>query len=288
MSLDDLKRIDAHCHVNFPAYGDEAESVIARALAGGTGMVCVGTELGTSRSAVAVAEAHDGIWAAVGFHPSHLHERHHDDDELGERVTTVFDADAFRGLIRSSRKIVAIGECGLDRHGLPPEADASDERHGQADLFRAHLDLALEFGLPVIVHCRDLHGEVCAILEEYREAGRTLRGVAHCFTGSVAEARRYLDLGFYVSFTGTVTYPPRRAEKDRGETAVEVVRSVPLERMLIETDAPYLAPAPNRGERNEPDYVRLTAARIAEIIGLPVEKVEATTKANTIELFRLG
>lgn len=282
-----MLRIDSHCHVNFPAYGDEAESVISRALEGGTGMICVGTELGTSRSAVAVAEAHEGIWAAVGFHPSHLHERYHDADELGEREPNVFDPAAFRELIRSGKKIVGIGECGLDRHHLPPEADAEAERRGQADLFRAHLDLALEFDLPVIVHCRDLHEEVCAIIKEYHDAGRMVRGVAHCFTGGVADARRYLDLGFYVSFTGTVTYPPRKAEKERGETAAEVVRSVPLERMLIETDAPYLAPAPHRGERNEPDLVRLTAAKIAEFRGVPVEEIEKATMENTKKLFNL-
>jgi TatD DNase family protein len=292
MALADLKRIDAHCHVHFPAYGDEREEVIARALAEGTGMVCVGTELGTSESAVVVAAAHDGLWAAVGFHPSHLHPTHYDDDELGDRPEAMtFDIPAFRDLLRSSRKVVAIGECGLDRHHLPAEATAEAieaERRNQEQLFRQHLDLALEFDLPVIVHCRDLHAEACAVLREYREAGRPVRGVAHCFTGDRAAAKLYLDLGFYVSFAGTVTYKPRAADRATGETAADVVKTIPLDRLLIETDAPYLAPGTRRGQRNEPAFVKLVGEKVAEFLGLPVSEIEAQTKANAIALFRLS
>lgn len=292
MALAGLTRLDAHCHVHFPAYGDEREAVIAHALADGTGMVCVGTELGTSALAVTVAEAHDGLWAAVGFHPSHLHPTYHDDEELGDRPEAErFDIPAFRRLIRSSRKIVGIGECGLDRHHLPTETTAEGieaERLEQKELFRQHIELALEFDLPIIAHVRDLHEEACAILREYRDAGRPVRGVAHCFTGDRAAARLYLDLGFYVSFAGTITYKPRAADRLRGETAADVIKTIPLDRLLIETDAPYLAPGARRGQRNEPAFVKEVGEKAAELLGLPVAEIEAQTKTNTIALFRLA
>lgn len=250
-------------------------------------MICVGTEVGTSLSALVMADGHEDVWAAVGYHPAHISETHHDDDELGSTQVQPFHQETFREIIRRSPKVVAIGECGLDVHGLPSEANRETELHNQLELFRAHLDLAREFSLPVIIHCRDLHNEVLAVLEEYRAAGQPVRGVAHCFTGTVAEAQRYLALGFYVSFAGTITYPPRKAEKERGETAADVVQAIPLEQLLVETDSPYLAPVPHRGERNEPDYVRFTVARVAEIKNLAVEEVEQATKENTIRLFGL-
>jgi TatD DNase family protein len=287
-----LKRIDAHCHVHFPAYGDEREAVIARALADGTGMVCVGTELGTSEGAVAVAEAHDGLWAAVGFHPSHLHPTHHDDEELGDRPGAAsFDIPAFRRLIRSSRKVVGIGECGLDRHHLPTEITAEgieNERREQKELFRQHIELALEFDLPVIVHCRDLHDEACTIIREYHDAGRPVRGVAHCFTGDRAAAKLYLDLGFYVSFAGTVTYKPRAADRATGETPEAVLKTIPLDRLIIETDAPYLAPGTRRGQRNEPAFVKEVGEKVAELLDLPIATIEDHSRRNTIALFSLA
>jgi TatD DNase family protein len=201
-----------------------------------------------------------------------------------------FDVPAFRQLIRGSRKVVGIGECGLDRHELSPTATPDEveaERRDQEQLFRQHLDLSLEFDLPVIVHCRDLHAEACAILREYHEAGKMVRGVAHCFTGDRAAARLYLDLGFYVSFAGTVTYKPRAADRERGETAADVIKTIPLDRLLIETDAPYLAPGTKRGQRNEPAFVKEVGEKVAEFLMMDVASLERATRQNTIGLFRL-
>jgi TatD DNase family protein len=282
----ELRRIDTHCHVHFPAYDEDRAGLLARTLGEGTGMITVGTELSTSRGAVALAERQDGVWAAVGFHPSHVAGGYHDEAELGDRRAEAFDAAAFRELLRSSRKIVGIGECGLDRRHLAADADEAAERAAQAAVFRAQADLALEFDLPLIVHCRDLHREIFMILAEYRAAGRPLRGVAHCFTGRLAEARQYVDFGFYVSFAGVLTYKPRVVDRERGETLLDVAAALPLDRLLIETDAPYLAPAPHRGERNEPAYVKFVAERLAELRGLPVAEVEAATLANAKACFK--
>jgi TatD DNase family protein len=295
MSLKNLRRIDAHCHVNFPAYGEESEAVIGRAVADGTGMVCVGTEYGTSVSAVETARRHDFVWAAIGFHPSHLSEPRHDEDEMGERRAEPFDASAFRRLIADNRdKVVAVGECGIDRNGLAAGADEAAEKAGQERVFREQVDLALEFGIPVIVHCRDLHAEVFEILAEYRRRGSVVKGVAHCFTGTWAEAEQYLGFGFYVSFAGMITYKPRSADREKGETLQDVARRVPPERLLIETDAPYLLPMPHRGRKiggkpmnNEPAFVRHTAEFLSALRGEPLEKFEKKVLENTLRCFSL-
>lgn len=283
-----LKRIDAHSHVNFNAYKDDAEEVIARALADGTGMLAVGSQITTSARAVEYAESHDGIWAVVGLHPTHLFEHFVDDGEISYKSRKeTFDPDVYRSLIKRSPKVIGIGECGLDYYRAPKNVPREEMRRRQEQAFRGHLDLAIELGLPIMMHCRDAHGDLAAILESYAAAGRRVRGDIHCFTGTWAEAERYLNLGLYISFTGIITFPPTAAQKAKGETLQDVVRKVPLERMLIETDAPYLAPVPHRGKRNEPSYVRHVGETAAALKGLPVEEVEARTLKNTIDLFGL-
>ncbi|MEY4745350.1 MAG: hypothetical protein RL272_1295 [Candidatus Parcubacteria bacterium] len=283
-----LKRIDAHSHINFIAYKDDADAVIARALADGTGMLAVGSQLSTSERAVEYAERHDGIWAIVGMHPTHLFEQDVDDSEVQYKSRgEAFDPAAYRALAKRSRKTVGIGECGLDYYRMPDGVEPALAKSRQEETFRQHLDLAQELGLPVMIHCRDAHDDVARILEEYRDAGKPMRGDIHCFTGTWEEAQRYIALGFYISFTGIVTFPPRAAEKGSGRTLGDVARQVPLDRMLIETDAPYLAPVPHRGKRNEPSYVRHVGEFIAALKGVAVEEVERQTLANTKSLFGL-
>lgn len=283
-----LRRIDAHSHINFNAYKDDAEEVIARAMADGTGMLAVGSQITTSERAVEYAERHDGIWAVVGLHPTHLHEHVVDEQEVHYTSRNeTFDADAYRALVRRSPKTVGIGECGLDYFRLPDGADHDSIKRKQHETFRQHLDLAHELGLPVMIHCRDAHDDVARILEDYGAAGRPMRGDIHCFTGTREEAERYLALGFFISFTGIVTFPPRASEKGSGRTLADVAKSVPLERMLIETDAPYLAPVPHRGQRNEPAYVKHVGEFIATLKGVDAEAVDRQTLENTKRLFGL-
>lgn len=282
-----LKRIDAHSHINFNAYKDDAEEVIRRSVDDGTGMLAVGSQSTTSERAVEYAELHDGIWAVVGLHPTHLYDHVVDEQEVHYTSRNeTFDPAFYGALAARSKKVVGIGECGLDYYRLPDGADHDAIKRKQHETFRMHLDLAHGLGLPVMIHCRDAHGDVASILEEYQAAGKAVRGDVHCFTGTWTEAERYLALGFYISFTGIVTFPPKASEKGKG-TLADVARRVPLESMLIETDAPYLAPVPHRGKRNEPAYVKHVGEFIAGIKGLDVAEVERQTLANTKNLFNL-
>ena len=285
-----VRLIDAHCHINFSAYQADAAAVVGRSLAAGIGLIAVGSQAETSEAAVQAAETYRGVWAIVGLHPSHLFEQPFEDaEEALHARPEKFDAGYYRGLVRRSPKVVALGECGLDYHHLPPNAPVAEVKAEQERVFRAHLDLCLELDLPVMIHCRDAHEDVIRVLSEYAAAGRRVRGDMHCFSGGWAEAERYLDLGLHLSFTGNVTYPPRKSDLAAGrETLPDVARRVPLDRILVETDAPYLAPVPRRGERNEPAYVAHVAAKIAELKKLPVEEVERQTLENTARLFRLA
>jgi TatD DNase family protein len=281
-----LRLIDAHCHVNFGAYKHDAEEVIRRSLDKGVGLVNVGSQKDTSARAVEMAEKHDGVWAAIGLHPIHLHEMEVDEDEESfcSRAEK-FDADLYRQMARNP-KVVAIGECGLDYYHVPPKMSADDLAEGQKKLFRQHIELSLELGLPLMLHCRDAHADMIAVLKEYAGAGKLVRGDVHCFTGTWAEAEQYLNLGLYISFTGIITYKPRAADLAAGkEILTDVVRNVPLDRLIVETDAPYLAPVPHRGERNEPAYVEFVAKKVAEVKRLTFEEVAETTLRNTKALF---
>jgi TatD DNase family protein len=281
-----MRLIDCHSHVNFNAYRDDAEAVISRAREQGIGMLAVGSQRTTSERAVTVAEKYDDVWAVIGLHPTHTFSHHVDEEEDSFQTREeVFDIDGYRTLAKSSKKVVAIGECGLDYYRLPDDADVAAIKLRQHAAFRSQLDLAHELGLPVMIHCRDAHDDVAEILEEYAAAGKILRGDVHCFTGTWAEAERYLKLNFFISFTGIITFPPRKEEVAKGETLQDVVRRVPLEKLLVETDAPYLSPIPFRGKRNEPAYVTHVAAKVAELKNLPVDEVERQVLRNAKTLF---
>jgi TatD DNase family protein len=282
-----LRLIDCHSHISFPAYDADREGVIARAAERGIGMVTVGTNIATSRAAVACADAHEGVWATIGLHPGHVHDGHEDPNEgAGSGHAEMFDVSAYRELAQSSKKVVAIGECGLDYYRVPEGIDVEKYKQSQRDVFRAHIDLAQSLSLPVMVHCREAHDDLCTILEEYVAKGAATRGNVHCFTGTSAEAARYVKLGWYLSFTGTITFPARKADLAAGiETAADVVRSVPLDRILVETDAPYLAPVPHRGKRNEPMYVEQVAEFVAQAKGVALDTVMAHTTQNYQKLF---
>ncbi len=280
--------IDTHCHIHFPAYDADRAEMLARAREHGVGMITIGTKLDSSKAAVALAERHDDIWCTIGVHPSHTHvgTLHQDDYEGTEVHREMFDREAYRALATSSKKVVAIGEVGLDYYRLPSdEADtvvaAQKEHLGHA------LDLADELNLPVVLHVRDAHASMMAMLGAYRGVGRLARrGVVHCFTGTVDEARAYHALGFLTSFTGIVTFVDRKHPDELTEL-MKTVQALPLEMMLVETDAPYLAPQAHRGKRNEPWMVTLVAQKIAELKGLSFEEVDRATTQNAKRLFGL-
>ena len=258
--------IDSHCHLQFPQFQGDRPQVLERAWqAGLSAVVVVGTDAEDSRKAVALAESDQRLFACVGCHPHGAAAL----DESG-RV-------ALRSLA-SSPKAVAIGEIGLDfyRNLSPP-----DEQHA---VFQEMLDLAGELSLPVVIHARQADEETFAILSRWagqvrRLEGRAL-GVLHCFSGDLTLALRYRELGFLISLAGTVTYP------DAGRQAT-VAAGLPLDAILVETDAPYLAPQDHRGRRNEPAYLEDTVARIAELRGHSPGQIGERTAANAAALFRL-
>lgn len=280
--------IDAHSHINFNAYKDDAAVVIERARVAGVRMLAVGSQASTSERAVWYSEQYPDIWAVVGLHPIHLFTQHIDEGEVAfYSRAEEFDPDFYRALVKRSSKVVAIGECGIDYYRLPDGVSHEQVAEKQKSVFRGQIDLAQELGLPVMIHCREAHADVLAILEEYAATGKSVRGNAHCFTGTWHDAERYLALGFYISLTGVITFPPRARDKLAGETLQDVVKKIPLEKLLIETDAPYLSPVPFRGKRNEPAYVRYVAEKIAELKGLSFDDVAQQTERNTRQLFSL-
>lgn len=254
-----MRLFDTHAHLHFPDYADDLDAVLERARGAGVcGMVTIGTDRESNQAVVELARRLPEVWATVGIHP-------HD---AGEAVEA--DFAEMEKLARSEAKVVGFGEMGLDffRNLSPPEA--------QREVFRRQISMARELGKPVVIHCRDAHEETLAILAE--ERAREIGGVMHCFSGDVEIARRCLDLGLFISLAGPVTYKNARA-------LPEVARFVPEDRLVVETDCPYLPPTPHRGKRNEPAYVALTAAFVAELRGVAPEALGAAVTANAATLF---
>lgn len=274
--------VDTHCHLNFRVFKEEAKAAQQRAQAAGvSAIINVGSQWDTSERAVQMAEEHSGMYAAIGLHPIHLFQQEVDEEET--HFTTraeEFDTMRYHELARLSPKVVAVGECGLDYYRLPGNVPEAEVKRRQAELFEAQIDLATDLNLPIIIHCRDAYDDLFAILQRAVERNKLpRRGVNHCFLGTRAQAKRFLDLGFYVSFTGIITF------KNANPELLEVVREVPLSRILTETDAPYLAPHPHRGQRNEPAYVVETAKKIAELKGMELGEVDIATTSNAKALF---
>jgi TatD DNase family protein len=240
-------------------FDEDRDAVLTRAFAALSCLVNVGTGVEGSRRSVELAARHPRIFATVGIHP-------HD-------AGAATDED-FRVIEELSRapKVVGIGECGLDRG---PHNDAAFD--AQERLFRRHVDLARRTGLPLVVHNRDTYPDLFRILEEESAKG-PLRGVMHCFSGGPDEARRSAALGFFISFSGVLTF--KNAQKTR-----DAARVTPLDRILVETDCPYLTPEPHRGRRNEPAYVVHTARRLAETLGLAPEEFDRRSEENTLRAF---
>lgn len=253
--------IDAHCHLTDEQFAQDIDAVLARADAAGVvAMVCAGADIESSRAAVHLAGQRLNVYAVVGIHPEHA-------------ATVVSGAIGTIRDLAQQHKVVGIGEIGLDFH----YADGAPREVQERNLV-AHLDLAEELDLPVVIHDRDAHDELMAIL---RKRDGKSRGVLHCFSGDLEMAHQAIDLGYFISFAGNLTFQNTRQ-------LCNIAAAVPLEKVMIETDAPYLAPAPNRGKRNEPANVKQVAQKIAQLKSVPFDVVQATTRRNSEFLFRLN
>ena len=250
---------DSHAHIDDERFDADREEVVARALAAGVSLIVnIGADMASSARSVALAETYPGIYAAVGMHPHDSQDMQETDYLQLERWTT-------------HPKVVAIGEIGLDYHyDLSP-------RPVQKEVFLRQLDLARKTGKPFIIHEREAHADMMDII---RNAARGLNGVFHCFSGSVETAREYLKMGFYISVAGPVTFSKSLKTK-------EVAKAVPLDRLLVETDSPYLTPQPFRGKRNEPAHVRLVAEEIANLRDISLAELAEATTANVRRLFNI-
>ncbi|MDP3792147.1 MAG: TatD family hydrolase [bacterium] len=266
---------DSHCHPQMAQYDKDRDEMIRRALDAKVSMICVGTDLETSKQGIELAQKHNNMWASVGLHPN---------DNLNEK----FNPSEYEELLKMP-KVVAMGEIGLDyyRTTEPKDQDFQKKR------FEEQLNLAVRMNMPVILHSRDagkgstgkVHENMIAILQNNLPSKL---GVAHSFTGTINDAKKYLDLGFYVGFNGILTFARQYDE---------VVRYAPLEQILLETDAPYLTPEPYRTRppafaerfggrvRNEPAYVVEVAKKVAELKNIPIEKVIDQTTTNCTKLF---
>lgn len=252
------KYFDIHSHLNSSKYEQDLEEVIGRLKESDTHTIVIGTDLENSRRAVEIAEGHDGIYASVGIHPV-------DDPSI------TFDATAFEELMKSP-KVVAVGECGLDFF----QADKTQDYERQAKLFLDQIEFAVKHDKPLMIHGRNAEEEIVSFLEPLKaKYGGKLRGNVHFFAGTPLVAERFFAIGFTVSFTGVITFT---TDYD------EVIRKAPLNMIMSETDAPYVAPVPHRGKRNEPGYVSLVVARIAEIRGEDPELVRRALVENALSM----
>jgi len=273
--------IDAHAHVNFRDFKNDAKEVVKRALDENVWMINVGAESKTSERAVKMAEEYkEGVYSAIGLHPSHLVEQDVEYEENGEPIRykskpEEFDYDFYLNLAKN-KKVVGIGECGLDYSKTADEK----AKEKQKEVFVKHLELAKEVSKPIIIHCRDAHNDLLEIL---RLEAELPSGVMHFFTGTLEQAKKYIELGFYISFSGVITFSPRKGETVGAYD--EIIKNIPLEKILIETDCPYVAPVPHRGKRNEPRFVRSVALKIAELRGVSFEDVAEQTTRNARKLF---
>lgn len=253
--------VDSHCHLDFPDYGEELDAIVKRAMdIGVTRMVTIGTKLDEIERLLKISEAYPNIFIAVGIHPEYAKE-YKDEGQIFEKICSY----------ASHPKVIGIGETGLDYHY------GADNKEIQKEVFRIHLKAAKQTKLPIIVHSREAETDTAKLLNE--EADKSLTGVLHCFTSKAELAKAGLKLGFYISASGVITF--KKADELR-----DIFQTVPLDKLLIETDAPFLSPTPYRGKRNEPAFVIKTAEMLAEIKQVSLQKIADETTNNFLTLFK--
>lgn len=280
---------DSHTHLNLAAFDKDRKEIIKKTLKQGVFVINIGTCYVTSKKAVEIAQEYKNCWATVGLHPSHTIPVKIDRNELVINTKqNISEAEVFNkkfeSLLEKSfdsaqarPKVVAIGECGLDYSYLKDFSEKEQIKYKKVEEeeFRKQVQAAKKYNLPLSLHVRDLYEEALTILED---EGYKNQAVFHFFTGNANEAQKILKKGFYLGFSGIITY---------SEAMDDVIKNAPLEKILIETDAPYVAPIPYRGSRNEPIYVKEVAKKIAQIKKLSLSEVERVTFENTLRLFRL-
>ncbi len=280
---------DAHTHVQFSGYNADRDAVIRRALDADVRMINVGTQKDTSRAAVDLAHEYPGeLYAAIGLHPIHTGKSYHDADELGggeaaKAFTSrgeVFDMDYYRALARDPAT-VAIGECGLDYFHFNDDEPREAQIEKQKAAFLAQIDLSKEVEKPLMIHCRNAFEDLIEFLKPHAE--ELTPGVIHFFTGTPDDAQRLMDMGFSFTFGGAITFPPRKGMA-QGQYD-EAIKLIPIENILSETDAPYVAPMAFRGKRNEPAYVVEAVARLAELKGVTPDEMKAQIWENAQRVF---
>ena len=256
-----MQLVDTHCHLDEDNFGEDRDSVVARAVhAGLAAIITIGTTADSSRRAVEIADEFECVFAAVGIQPNYVAEAKPGDWEIIQEIVT-------------HPKVIAVGETGLDRHWDYSPFDL------QVEYFTRHIELARRQGLPFVVHCREAEEDVVAQLRAAAGTG-DLQGVMHSFCGDQHTAENCLEMGLFISFAGMLTYK-------KNDELRQIARQIPLDRILVETDAPYLAPTGKRGERNEPAFVQYTAACLAEIHGTTLEQMADLTTANACAAFGL-
>lgn len=281
--------VDTHCHVHFNSFRDDSDEIIKKSREHGVFMNAVGTHKDTSARAVECARAHEGVWASVGLHPVHLFSQHLDEEESSFQTREEHFDETYYGALAADPKVIAIGECGLDTYRLPEGMTRESVLGRQKEVFAGHVRVARKVGKPLVIHVRDAYEEMIEIIRVENAAGQApLRGVIHCYISNWKNAEQFLNLGMYLGFTGIITFPPKKSDPAAQEALLEVVRRAPLERMLLETDSPYLAPGKYRGKRCEPWMVEETAKKIAELKGITYVEVARVTTENAQKLFAIS
>jgi TatD DNase family protein len=282
--------IDAHTHTQFPIYEEDRDDVIYRALSGGIKFINAGTNKETSLNAVLLAEKYkEGVYSAIGLHPIHTTDSDYDSDEISKSseedniLGEDFDHNYYYSLA-IKKETVGIGECGLDYFHIDEKNNFAIEK--QKDAFIKQIKLSDEVKKPLVIHCRNAFTDLIKILGEQNEISNSKNpGVIHFFTGTIDEAKKLLDMGFSFTFGGAITFPPRK--NNVANSYEEIIKYIPIDRILSETDAPYLAPVPYRGKRNEPSYVVEVVKKLAEIKGVALEEMSQTILETANRIFKI-
>lgn len=297
--------IDSHCHLQFNGYNNNRKEVIKRCLAKDMLLNIIGTQKETSKKAVELAEIQKNFYATIGLHPIHLHPTYVDEEESKFLTREEeFDKNYYRDLAKS-KKVIAIGECGIDLFHIPKDLDVEKVIKKQKQEFIKQIELAQELNLALVVHIRNsddnklsnAYDEALSVIENMTKRSKEIAssqasrnnmcGVIHCYGGTPKQAQKFLDLGFYLGFTGIITFPARKTNPEATEDLLKTIEITPLNKILIETDSPYLAPQKYRGKQCEPWMSEEVAQKIAEIKKIKIEEVLKTTHNNFRKIFKI-